>query len=410
MQAPRVRSVGGVALAVGAVALAATPAFGTKPGGPHGQKHTAGTIDIIATGLHNPRHLVIGPRNAILVAEAGQGSTDPLCHQFPGPEVGTICIGDTGSIARIDRNGTLKRVVTGLPSAGDGPPAPGGLPQGSNAIGPSSVTVDGEHRIAVTIGGGEKALADAAALVVPPVDVSGFGKLQRFDLRKNTSKQLADFYAFELANNPDAAIGEPTVDTDVTDVAKYRGGYFVSDAAQNSVVWVKKGKIKVVHLFGNHTVTGPGNAQVPMQAVPTAVIRVDGSHHGKGAGTLYVSQLTGFPFPVGGASIFRVNPRTGNSSVLASGFTNVMDIARGRHGELWVLEIATNGLLSGDPHGAIWRIDRKGVKTRLTLPATTQLITPGGIAYDAKRDALLVSNNGTSPTDGQVLRIWLGKR
>jgi len=67
------------------------------------------------------------------------------------------------------------------------------------------------------------------------VDVSGFGKLQRFDLRRNTSKQLADFYAFELANNPDAVIGEAAVDTDVTDVAKYYGAVVALRSASLAV-------------------------------------------------------------------------------------------------------------------------------------------------------------------------------
>ena len=75
-----------------------------------------------------------------------------------------------------------------------------------------------------------------------------------------------------------------------------------------------------------------------MQAVPTSVVKgPDGQY--------YVSQLTGFPFPVGGANVYRVNPRTAPTSVVASGFTNIMDLAFGRDGTLYVLEIDHDSLL-----------------------------------------------------------------
>ncbi len=86
-----------------------------------------------------------------------------------------------------------------------------------------------------------------------------------------------------------------------------------------------------------------------MDAVPTAVVQ--GPDH-----DLYVSQLTGFPFPVGGANIYRVDKRGGEPEVYASDLTNVTDLAFDRHGNLYVVEIATNGLLSGDPTGALKRI------------------------------------------------------
>ena len=68
---------------------------------------------------------------------------------------------------------------------------------------------------------------------------------------------------------------------------------------------------------------------VDMQAVPTAVVEgPDGAY--------YMSQLTGFPFPIGGANIYRVNPRTGAYKVFKGGFTNIMDLAFDKHGTLYV--------------------------------------------------------------------------
>ena len=75
-----------------------------------------------------------------------------------------------------------------------------------------------------------------------------------------------------------------------------------------------------------------------MQAVPTGV--VEGPD-----GFYYVSQLTGFPFPAGGANVFRVNPRTGTYTVYATGFTMAMDLDFGDDGTLYVLEIDSDNIL-----------------------------------------------------------------
>ena len=74
-------------------------------------------------------------------------------------------------------------------------------------------------------------------------------------------------------------------------------------------------------------------------------------------GAYYVGQLTGFPFPPGGASVFRIVPGeepTGDTALwqgrlYASGFTNIIDVAFGPDGTLYVLEIAHDGLRAPTP-------------------------------------------------------------
>ncbi len=95
-----------LALVVGAAALAASPAAAHKGGSGHGHKNptSVAKVKVLATGLHNPRHLAVGNRHEILVAEAGQGGgLDCTTKVFTGPEGGPNCIGMTGSIARIER-------------------------------------------------------------------------------------------------------------------------------------------------------------------------------------------------------------------------------------------------------------------------------------------------------------------
>jgi sugar lactone lactonase YvrE len=83
----------------------------------------------------------------------------------------------------------------------------------------------------------------------------------------------------------------------------------------------------------------PPGTQIPMDAVPTSVaLGPDGDY--------YVGQLTGFPFPIGGANIYRVPAEGGTPEIVATGFTHIVDLAFGPDGSLYVLEIATNGLVA----------------------------------------------------------------
>ena len=130
-----------------------------------------------------------------------------------------------------------------------------------------------------------------------------------------------------------------------------------------------------------------------MQAVPTTV-RVGPDH------ALYFGQLTGFPFPPGGANVYRLAPG-GMPEVFAAGFTNIIDIAFGRDGSLYVLQISAAGLLSGNPVGALIRVAPDG--TRSTI-APGALISPGGIAI-GHDGSIYVSRFATLPGAGDVVRI-----
>jgi hypothetical protein len=138
----------------------------------------------------------------------------------------------------------------------------------------------------------------------------------------------------------------------------------------------------------------PPGTKLEMDFVPTSVTRGP-------KGALYVGQLTGFPFPVGGAKVYRIVPGKG-PKVVARGFTNIIDIAFDEKGTLYVLEIFKNGLLSGDPTGALIRVGKHGKKHEVMSEG---LITPGGLVIH-KGDAY-VSNCGTCAGGGEVLKIDL---
>ena len=134
---------------------------------------------------------------------------------------------------------------------------------------------------------------------------------------------------------------------------------------------------------------------MPMQSVPTSVaVGPDGAY--------YVGELTGFPFVKGAARVHRVGRK--GSTVYATGFTNVTDIAFDRKGNLYVLEFAKDGLLAGPPVGAIHRIDRKGGRKTLVSEG---LSAPTGIGVGRQGRAVrveqrLVGRDRRSRSDSPV--------
>ena len=124
-----------------------------------------------------------------------------------------------------------------------------------------------------------------------------------------------------------------------------------------------------------------------------------------------MSQLTGFPFPVGAANVYRVDHKTGDAQVFASGFTNIMDLAFDGNGTLWVLEIDHDSLfppVGPSTDGAIFAVSKDGEKKQLELAPGT-LTHPGGITV-GEDGALYVTNKATAAGGGEVLRIDVGAR
>jgi sugar lactone lactonase YvrE len=134
---------------------------------------------------------------------------------------------------------------------------------------------------------------------------------------------------------------------------------------------------------------------VSVQAVPTSVaLGPDGNY--------YVGQLTGFPFTVGAANVYRVPPGGGVPEVAYSGFTNIIDIAFGPDGSLYVLEIARLAIPRFGMGGRLVRIAPDGTQTNII--SGPPLIAPGGVVVGSD-GAIYVTNNSTSALMGQVLKI-----
>ena len=370
-------------------AVGLVPAAQAHP--PNG--HHPPQVQTIASRLDSPRHLAFDWRGNLYVAEAGEGGSAPCFFGGEGP----ACMGDSGAVTKISRHGQQTRVADHLASYAN-------TPDNDNAIGPHGITVIGDQ-VFVTNGGPTepKVTPDGPTisrdeLVAQNDAAKWFGWLLRLRRPGQEPQMIADLWAFERDANPDAAEGNPAVDSNPVDVLFDGRRFVIADAGGNSINVVRPFSRQISNLavFPNRAgVPGPGGP-VDMQAVPTSVVM--GPDH-----QYYVSQLTGFPFPVGGANIYRVDPRTGAVSVFASGFTNLMDLAFGPDGTLYALEIDHDGLLTADPNeGAIFALDKHGRQRQLELPAGS-LPMPGGIT--AGPGGLYVTINSGAKDAGKVVRI-----
>lgn len=211
---------------------------------------------------------------------------------------------------------------------------------------------------------------------------------------------VADLATFEVANDVDGA----GPDSNPYALALRSDRLFVVDAGANTLDAVDRdGRVQVSVMLPGRLAPAPPfiqpqppGGQIPMQSVPnSAAVGPDGA--------IYIGELTGFPFPTGGARVYRIGAN-GEAELYASGFTNIIAIDFDRQGNLYVLEIARDGLLAaqaGPPTGRLVRVARDtGARTVL---AAEGLVAPAGLAVDD--DAIYISNFGVFPGQGQIVRI-----
>ena len=337
-------------------------------------------ITVVATALHNPRGLNFAPTGDLYVAEAaGNGTPSNLCGVMSDGQ--TKCLANTSSITRIDlRTGDVDRVLTGLPSL----IPPNGIAAASTGV--ADVDFQGMGNAYVTVGLGLNPTLRTQYFGSAGLN---FARLGRFN-PSGKFRLYEDLGAYEATANPD----DGALDTNPYGILALPGKVVYTDAGGNALNQVTaNGTISTLAVFARVARPGPGPTSV--QAVPTSVtLGPDGYY--------YVGVLTGGPFTVGIASVYRVPPTGGTPEVAYTGFTNIIDVAFGPDGSLYVLEIARNAIPNFGAGGRLVRIAPDG--TRTDVISGPPLIAPGGVAVGSD-GALYVTNMSISPTDGSVLRI-----
>ncbi|MEO7337197.1 MAG: ScyD/ScyE family protein [Caldimonas sp.] len=362
-----------------------------------GVAQAAPQVQVVAHGLVNPRGIAFAPNGQLFVTESGRGGAGKCAVLGDGQ---TACYGETGALTRIDPSGVNlpERVVTGLPSL-----APAG---GFGAAGPDSISFHGTGNGQMLIGLG--ALGSARAGL--GAQSALFGRVLQVNVNGGSYRVGADIAAFEEANNPVPG----GADSNPYGVIALPSRQVVADAGANALFEVAaNGRVSTLAIFPSTLVAAPpflglpAGTKIPMQAVPTSVVQGPD-------GWLYVGQLTGFPFPVGAANVFRVAPQGGVPQVFASGFTNIVGLAFDARGTLYVLQIGNGFAGPGgpplNPPGKLIRVTADGTQTVVY----SQLFYPGGVAIGPDGAAYVTNFGivpgpipGAFPDGGQVLRISL---
>ncbi|MEH2185453.1 MAG: ScyD/ScyE family protein [Nostoc sp.] len=359
---------------------------------------SAASFSVIADGLYNAGGLSFGPDGNLYVTEAGIGGNGACVPPASG-QGDSLCYGTSGAVTKIE-NGKTERILTGLPSLA--------LPDGTGASGPRDIQFNAKGKPYVLIGYGANPTFRDRNL-----GYTDLGKIIAPNFNTNSWTSVADLANYELANNPDGA-----------DVSSNPLGFIIDgnklvavDAGANDLLSVNadKSNLQAIVAFPQDILTNPVfppsdtpsnepaqvpsqgevvRSQFPTQAVPSNVAKgPDGAY--------YVSQFTGFPFPEGGAKIYRVGT-DGKASVFADGFTQLTDLEFDPAGNLYALQYANQSAWKGNFDGSVIKIATDG--TRTTLLSGNGLESPSALTIGAD-GAVYVTNRGDRPGLGQVLRI-----
>jgi len=293
----------------------------------------------VADGLEAPRGLHLSENNFLLVAETG-----------------------AGRVLEITDTGKIRPVATGLPFTLDSGPG------SQYPAGPSAVSyLDGD-----------------LFTLIGESSSNRFGRLYKMvgasDFVPVTGPTGIDLPATNRLANPYDLV-----------VAPEAGGWVVSDSGRNALVAVSRSG-KTTDYFRFDLFPIPGRKHL-VEVVPTGITRgLDGA--------LYVGSLTGFPYPDGMATVWRVQDRnndgdamdTGEVQTFVTGLSTVTDLAFGQDGALYIAEFTSNmmAVIEGGPlretvfdhPGRILRWDGAELSTVVSdLISPTALLVVGESLY-----------------------------
>lgn len=350
---------------------------------------------VYATGLTGPVKLDLTRHGNLLVAERGTGVND-------------------GRLSIVGRFGVVRPILTGLPS---------GIAIDGGPLGPNAPVVTGCCVVELSIGEGDhirlgpagfpESIPNPTGSVSPifssilrlvfsrPLDQLSDG----FDLTTADHDLLADGHTVRLRNSAGEKVwirlvvdfkdARPDPVTNVRGSnpfhiieSAHSGGFLVVDSGQNSLLHLGAvGWPEVVVRFAP-VEQAPGVLPPLSDAVPTAVRHYGGSQY-------LVSLLTGVPFAPGAASLRLVDAEAGTEAPFIAGLTTATDVlVIGT--DIYVLEISSN-LFAGAPG----RLLRFRNPKRPPREVASGLIGPSGMIYDAKQDAIFISEIFS----GRIIRV-----
>jgi hypothetical protein len=385
-----------VALALAMPAAAQQPVFPPPP-----TAHGGARVEVVAEGLNYPRGMTLGARGEIYVAEAGTttgvfalpkvfdpDAGPPYTWEPSEPPTATRCevywpvgpvtSGYSSSIARINRDGSVTRIATDLPSSANN------LLIGGDRLCASAVAQAGERLYALFSGSG--------CSRGHPSEPNGLVRVRG----DGTTTTIADLSNY-LRTNPDSK--DPTGSDFEPDGVWYAlvrafGAFYAIEPNRGVLVRITdRGAITLVAdlIAGAAAIRPDGDGD---QTWPTLI-----RHHG----AFYVATLGTIPGDFG-ASVYRVARDGSSMKLVASGLRGVLGLAFDQRGRLYALETTQAGVdppLSDPTAGRLVRIERNG---RLT-PIVTGLAFPTAL-IPGKKGEFYVTNCGYHCDDPPEAVFW----
>ena len=389
------------------VTLGVAPAAEARHGGDHDYGEGRVQVKTVARGLDSPRHLAFGDRGELFVAEAGRGSGGTTCMPGQRRRPGLLRRHRGGDEDRSPRPPVPDRVRARL--AGEHRPRRAGRQQRASARTASSSPGDDKRpdhqrrpdrarrraprrRTPLT----REALADINPVAEPlrqGPEITHRGR----------TVPLADIWDYERDFNPDAAVGQPRRSTPTpVDLLEDGNRLVVADAGGNALDTVDQyGRVKNLTLFENGPACQPPFRGPADPAAGRAHVRREGARR-------LLLREPAHRLPVPGRRrehLPRQSDARARQTVFASGFTNLMDLAFGRDGTLYALEIDHDSLLDPRRRGrAVRGLAQRRASARSRCPPA-RCRSRAGIAIDD--GDFYVSINAGSPGGGKVVRIHL---
>lgn len=363
---------------------------------------SAQTKSTLVDGLQLPYKLALTPAGNLLVSEAGGQP-------------------NTGRISLVTRSGLRRSLIEGLPSAASNSPE-------ATPIGPTGLVLhETSLYIAMAEGDAVRNGATQGSLVLNPKGPSAplFHAVLRadfdgdpdtiqnpFSLKSTDYQTLVDGWPLELTNSDGAKATLSLLAsfqglfTDPVTVYRHSdpfalgmdhgkpGTLYVVDSGQNTVLRMDSasGKWQVLARFAafkNPTAFGPPF----VDSVPTSVT-VNG-------GQLLVTQLSGFPFVPGYASVQAVDLATGKVSPWIAWLNSAIDLgmrttASGAQ-QVFVLGFSSAMTATPPGDGQLWQYDGPVGKVIETFT------TPTGMAIDPATGEIFVTELAT----GKIIKLAL---